>query len=361
MIFDMPVRVIEDRDAVLQSGGELRKLGKRALVVTGRSSAKRSGALRDLETVFLAEGISYEVFDGVEENPSVETVLSAADRYRDPLPDFVAGIGGGSPMDAAKAIAVMLLYPGKSGNFLYEKTDDSRTLPVVLIPTTCGTGSEVTKVSVLTVEKDRTKRSIAHRHYPVLALLDPKYLKSAPLSIIRSTAADAFAHLVESTVNSKATDFSRMVSDAGFRLFSRVRDKLLLRDGSLSDEDYQDLLNVSLLAGVSIAQAGTSIPHTLSYKLTYTLGTPHGKASAVFLPGYLREADPAETKRILELSGFNGTDALEAWLTLVLGPVDASPELLREAVEETLAAKEKLKNAPFSVDRTVLERIAGIG
>ena len=124
---------------------------------------------------------------------------------------FVIGAGGGSPMDAAKAIALMVQNRDTSEDILY-KPIKLKALPVVEVPTTCGTGSEVTPYAILTRDDIKTKQSISHKIYPVLACIDAKYLESAPAGLIINTAIDALGHLVESYFNTNATEYSRMAS-----------------------------------------------------------------------------------------------------------------------------------------------------
>jgi len=356
MKFFMPVSVYEEADCVMNHRSELRSLGTRALIVTGRSSSKKNGSLADLSEALRLENVKFTVWDRIDENPSVESILEAKNAVLAFAPDFVIGLGGGSPMDAAKAIAVSLCYPEEGADFFYRQVPGFKHLPVAAIPTTCGTGSEVTAVSVLTRNDKRTKGSMAHRFFPEIALIDPKYLKGAPAPVIRNTSMDALAHLAESYINTNSTAFSRVTAEEGLRVWKKIK-PVLTGDRQATDSDLTDLMNASLLAGISIAQAGTSLPHTLGYKLTYELGTPHGPASALFLAGYLREAEPADRDRVLNLAGFGSPEELQDFFGQVCGTVAVTPELLEETVNDTLANASKLKNAPFPVDREVLYRI----
>ena len=138
-------------------------------------------------------------------------------------------------MDAAKAIALMIYHKDKDADYLYQQ-GDSTALPIVEVPTTCGTGSEVTPISVLTIHAKRTKSSIPHRIFPQYALVDGKYLASAPKKILVNTSVDSLGHLIESYINLGASPFSRMISEYGmalwkdvkpatwFKLFSHLRD-----------------------------------------------------------------------------------------------------------------------------------------
>ena len=219
----MPTRVYSEENCVLAHAAELRAQGKKAMIVTGHRSAKATGALQDVVQA-LGE-TPYVIFDRIEENPSVETVMEARAAAIAEQVDFCIGIGGGSPMDAAKAIALMAANPDETAEVLYE----SRALPhlpVVCVPTTCGTGSEVTPYSILTRHTHQTKRSISHRIFPVLALMDAKYLQHLSRSGLVNTCVDALGHLFESYLNTNANELNILYARRGLRLWAQFRDRL---------------------------------------------------------------------------------------------------------------------------------------
>ena len=156
MNFYMPTKVYNEKDCVRRHSQELAALGSRALIVTGRHSSRMNGSLQDVEEALLREKIPYAVFDEIEENPSVDTVMRARTVGISEKADFVIGVGGGSPMDAAKAVALMIANPERDARLLYEAQKSSSqepvcpALPVAAVPTTAGTGSEVTPYAILT-------------------------------------------------------------------------------------------------------------------------------------------------------------------------------------------------------------------
>ncbi len=353
MKFYMPVTVYEENNCVWNHRKELAALGRKALILTGKSSAKACGALGDVEKALREEGVDWLLFEDVEENPSVETVMAARRLGLSAGVDFVIGIGGGSPLDAAKAVAVMLCYKDKGADFLYEEPEQTGSLPVAAIPSTCGTGSEVTAVSVLTRHEKRTKASIAHRVFPKLALIDVRYLLSAPHSLICNTAVDALGHLVESYLNTNATDYSRMLVREGLVIWSLSKDVLLGRR-KMEEADLHHLMMASTLGGMAIAHTGTAIPHALSYALTYELGIPHGKAVGYFLPGYIKGAKKEEKNALLALMGFSGTEELAAFYLKVCGKTEIDAGVLDRAVEETAKNIGKLALCPYPLDEACL-------
>ena len=211
MNFYMPTQVFQEKNAVKNNGAKIASFGKKALIVTGKSSSKKNHSLQDVIDVLNENATEYVIFDEVPQNPSVELIMKASEFGRNEGADFVIGIGGGSPMDSAKA----------TEEVLYQNLE-LRAIPVVEIPTTCGTGSEVTPYAILTRHDKNTKQSISHKIYPELACIDPEYLAAAPESVIKNTAVDALGHMVESYFNSKATDFSKCSVSMEFQYGQKI-------------------------------------------------------------------------------------------------------------------------------------------
>ena len=293
---------------------ELVVFGDTCLIVTGKRGSKINGSLDDVTKVLKDNKIIYYIFDEVEENPSLQTINKAYLQYKDKDIKFVIGIGGGSPMDAGKAVAVMLHYHFDDVYKLLEKDVIHKNLPFIAIPTTCGTGSEVTGASVITNDRRKTKQSIGYRVYPEIALIDSKYLYSLPEQVLINSSVDALGHLIESYISSKATDFSNMIALEGLRVWGLNKDNLL-NPKNLTKKDYDNLMLASVYGGMAIAHCGTTLPHGLSYTLTYNLGIPHGNAVGYFTYGYLKYADQKDVKTVLDLIGFKNLKELRDYLT----------------------------------------------
>ncbi len=359
--FYMPVRVYEENEAVSRHAAELAALGKKALIVTGRNSAFINGSFDDVTRALEGQGTAWSVFRDVEENPSTDTIMRARDLGLEEGADFVIGIGGGSPMDAAKAVALMIRHRDRDISYLYSPDGDSSALPVAEIPTTCGTGSEVTAVSVLTDPVKERKKSIPHEIFPKLALIDGKYLRFAGKSVIANTAFDALTHLIESYLNTKSDAYSRMCVDAGLATWA-LSQPVFRGEREPDDSDFVHMMRASAMAGMAIAHTATTIPHGLSYTMTVKLGVPHGKATAYFTAGYLAEADEADRNYLLERAGFRDIGDYRAVYRAACGEIDADGALLREvieaAVDELVSSPQKLALTPFKTDGDVLRRIA---
>ena len=350
----MPTKVYSEDNCVQNHSRELQALGTKAMIVTGRHSAVKTGALADVVAA-LGE-IPYVVFDRIEENPSIETVMEARQIAIDEGVDFFIGIGGGSPMDASKAIALMAKNPEETEAVLYTAKMLPH-FPVACIPTTCGTGSEVTPYAILTRHALQTKKSISHKIFPVLALLDAKYLKTMSRTGLVNTCVDALSHLLESYLNTNTNDLNRVYSRQGLVIWSIFRDRLL--QDELEDADYVHMLHASMVAGMAITHTGTSLPHGLSYPVTYHLGVPHGRAVGMFLGGFVEYyADQEEASEVVRLLGFENAKQLRGYLNQLLGVVEVSDELLQTAVEAILRDPGKLKNYPFPITKATMLAMA---
>lgn len=348
MDFYMPTKVHLEKGCVKKYTKELTALGTKALIVTGRSSSKKNGSLSDVTQALTSEGVLYIIFDEIEENPSVETVMKGAKLGIDEHVDFVIGIGGGSPMDASKGIALMIANPEENESLLYESRP-APCLPVVAIPTTAGTGSEVTPWAILTRHDERTKQSIAHRIFPTLALVDYSYMAFASRDIIVCTAIDALSHLIESYLNTKTTIFNRMATEYGLRLWGSVKN-CLLKGEALSESECQTLMLASTVAGIAIAHTGTSFPHGMSYYLTYEHGIPHGNAVGIFLPAFLDLfEDKEQVKRLLLLLDFKNEKAFTKYIDSLFEVVTLREADVDRYVEGMLSNKKKLANYPFTM------------
>lgn len=375
MLLYMPTKVYQEKKCVENHSRELAALGSSALIVTGKHSSRINGSLDDVKNALERERIPYTVFDEVEENPSVETVKKAVSLGLSAGADFVIGIGGGSPMDAAKAAALLIANPGRDTDFLYQKdrpeSSVNPAVPVAEVPTTAGTGSEVTPYAILTKNvlpeivlttapgadarhdfphlERKTKQSISHHIFPALALVDISYLQTASRNNCVNTAVDTLAHLIESHLNANTTDYSRFCSEMGLRTWAKVKDRLLRYE--IGEEERRLLMNACTLGGMAIAHTGTSLPHGLSYPVTCEMGLPHGKAVGIFLPGFLRGyGDREEAMRVLSLLEFGSEQSFSEYIRALLGEVSIPDELWERDVNELLENPRKLKNYPFQLD-----------
>ena len=343
MRFFVPTNIYIENDCVKNHADLLCAIGQRALIVTGHNSAAANGSLNDVTNTLIAGDIPYLIFSEVEENPSTDTVEKATQIAQKFNADFIIGIGGGSAIDAAKAVALLLVNPDINADEIHNAPNHPRNhAPVVAVPTTCGTGSEVTPVSIITNHKINLKKSIPHVIFPELALVDGKYLASAKKQLIVNTAVDALAHMVESILNVKSNLLNRMCPEYGLKLWGEIKYALLLecdngdKNGAAPNATpidailYEKLMLTSTIAGMSIAQTSTAVPHGMSYDLTLHAGIPHGPAVGYFLAAYLEVCAkfvPQDVEKILSLLGLKNAEEFREMLCKLIGTCTVTREM----------------------------------
>lgn len=316
----MPTRVIAGSGCIKANAGLLSKLGKRALIMTGKSSAKLNGSGRDVEEALASQGVAFSLFDQVDNNPGVETCRQAAKVARIYKADFIVGIGGGSPLDAAKAAAI-LARNDLSDAEVFGGSYPGGALPIVAVPTTAGTGSEVTQYAILTNDKIESKSSISwDGAFPALAFLDSAYTASLPRHVAVNTALDALSHAVEGYLAVKSDPWSRALAHEALRVFGRSLPRLA--DGASDDALRSELLLAANMAGAVIAQTATTIVHAMGYSLTYFKDIDHGRANGLLLGPYLEfiaEAKGESVREVLGALGFRELSGLARLIDSLLG------------------------------------------
>lgn len=351
----MPGKIFFGTACVEKHGAYMKKLGKKACIVTGKRSAKLNGSLQDMQSALIKNSMEYFVFDQISSNPSVELVREAAKFVREEKADFVVGIGGGSPLDAAKAIAI--LAGNELGDAeLFSGVYQNPVLPVVAVPTTAGTGSEVTQYSILTNKSAESKTSIASDAiFPKIAFLDARYTEKLPLPVTIHTAIDALSHAVEGYLAVKASEMSSLFAARSIQILGECL-PLLRREINL--ELREKLLYASLLAGIVIAHTGTTAVHSLGYSLTYFKNIDHGRANGLLLHEFLSfiaGQHPAKVNEVIRLLGCKDLDEFGILLNDLLGERDtiSSGEIVC-FTGKALAAK-NIKNTLIQPTRRDLE------
>ncbi len=323
----MPTRVIAGRDCIVNSSGIFKTLGKKALLVTGANSAKRNGSEKDVKEALDSAGISYVVFDRVMSNPTISCVYEGASIAKEEGADFIIAIGGGSPMDAGKAIALLAAQDIKEEN-LFSGEYENKVLPMAFVPTTAGTGSEVTQYSILTNDRAQTKTSIASDLlFPTVAFLDSKYMEDLPAATTINTAVDALSHAVEGMLSARASAVSDGLASESVHLIVGCVPEMLRAaksadHKSISPEKRELLLQASFMAGMVIAQTGTTAVHAMGYSLTYFKDIDHGRANGLLLGEYLslvEKEQPELAGRILKAMGLSSVGQFKELLNELLG------------------------------------------
>ena len=356
--FYMPVQVRMGRDIVEKSGALLAGMGRRAMLVTGRSSAVKCGAQADVTAALEKNGQTWVVFDQVMSNPTVDCVYAGAELAKREGVDFLIAIGGGSPMDAAKAIA-LLARQEIAAEDLFKGGFGGDVLPMVHIPTTAGTGSEVTQYAILTNDAAQTKTSLAGPMlFSRLALLDGKYMLGLGPRTTVNTAVDALSHAVEGMLSVKANPTTDLLAADAITRIVRNYDGLL--HDTLTAEQRDELLYASMLGGAVIAQTGTTAVHSMGYSLTYFWETDHGRANGLLLADYLRlllERGYEKTSQVLDLMGMDHPEALRAWLDSLLGQRETIAPAEVEKFSSIAIQAGNIANCPTALRREDLAEV----
>jgi len=301
----MPTKIVSG-EGVIGKDPAILALGERCFIVCGRNSAKACGALDDVASALESQGIAYEVYNKITENPLVSICHEGGKQAAEFGADFIIAIGGGSPLDASKAIAAYAANPELEPLDIYGDIKNM-PLPIIAIPTTAGTGSEVNYYSVLTIDGKNVKKTYKNLNsYPKYAILDPKYTETLSLNYTVSTALDAFCHCIEAYLSPKANEVSRMFAVSGAKKLYRVLGELYkLTDCECVIEAMKpyryDLLTAACAGGITINAAGTGFNHPLGYNLTLYNGIPHGRACGAFMEEYVAyNMKHPEGKRLIE-------------------------------------------------------------
>ncbi len=307
MIYDLN-QIVKGKNCIKENYNKLAVLGSKCLVVTGGKSAVLSGALDDMLFALERANIQHILYDKIAPNPMLDHCFEAGKIARDFGADFIVGIGGGSPLDAAKAIAVYASNEALSMYDIYSVSleNRNRALPLVLVGTTAGTGSEVGRVSVLTDPKTGRKKSISPDDcYSFLTFADSTYTHSMPFDVTVSTALDALSHALEGYMSVKCSEIPTKHAEIAIKqIFEGL--VYLYNEKTLPGEELRDTLYTgSLNAGITLSYCGTAFPHPLGYILTENYDIPHGKACSAFLDEFIDRAEihcPDKTRRILEIT-----------------------------------------------------------
>lgn len=357
--FAIPTKIYFEKNCIVNNSDILTSMGKKAIIVTGKHSAKASGALDDVLDVLKKADIGYEIFSEIENNPSVETVEKAGKLAIDSAADFVIGIGGGSPLDASKAVAVLGANPDMCALDLF-KNEFSRVLPIACIPTTAGTGSEATPYSVLLRNDIQTKVSFGNeKTYPSYAFVDAKYTYSLGKNSTISTAVDAFTHAFEGYLANRSSIISDCFALEALKAFGKTMHKL--KDFSLDEEDRENLMLVSLLGGVIISQTGVTIAHGMGYCYTYFKDIPHGKANGMIMKEYMTlnyDAVKDKMDNAMSALGCSSTDELADILHEILGDAPhLTPEEVEKYTQLTLIQKGSIANTPYPINEEEIRKL----
>jgi alcohol dehydrogenase class IV len=299
--------------------------GKKAMVVSGGSSMQKFGFLDKVKDYLKEAGIEVESISGVEPDPSVETVMKGAALMREFEPDWIVSIGGGSPIDAAKAMWIFYEYP----EFTFEQAIVPFGLPelrqkarFVAIPSTSGTATEVTAFSVITDYEKGIKYPLADFNItPDIAIVDPEIAATMPAKLVAHTGMDALTHAIEAYVAGLKSSFSDPLA---MKAIIMVRDNLM-KSYEGDKEAKAEMHIAQCLAGMAFSNALLGITHSMAHKVGAVFHIPHGCANAIFLPyviDFNKKACGARYAEIARTLGLKGNTEDEL--------IDSLTDMIRE-------------------------------
>lgn len=309
---------------IMFGSGLISKLGEvvneelhafRPLLITDQGIMK-SGIARKV----LGQLPKIRLFDEIEPNPKYTTVNRAGMMARQEKPDLVIGFGGGSSLDAAKAVALLATNEGNIEDYEGKEKYKVSPLPMVAVPTTCGTGSEVTWVSVVTHTRRRFKMSIkGPEMFPKVALIDPDLLSSLPPHLVASTGIDALTHAIEAYTVKQATlltdIFARHATELIFHYIQRA-----YKDIKTDQEARRGMMFASTIAGIAFGNSDVGSVHCLAESVGALYDIPHGVANSIFLPYVMEFNFPLSKTRyadLAEVSGINGENTTQRAQALI--------------------------------------------
>ncbi|MFH0796031.1 MAG: iron-containing alcohol dehydrogenase [Candidatus Omnitrophota bacterium] len=307
----LPSEVFFGSEAINNLKTKASAFGKKALLVTGKRFAEKSG-LRDRIASLLTEAkVDVVTFSEAREDPTTETVAAGAEVCSRENCGFVIGAGGGSALDTAKGIAILTTNPGGVGDYFGTDKVLCAPLPIIAIPTTAGSGSEVTRYAVIIDPKAKTKKTVSSAGIiPRLALIQPSLTLSLSGFLTASTGLDALSHAVEGALTKKITTLTLAIAKEAVQIITKI---LPLAVNTLNDMECREKMSLAaMMAGMVINQTGTIIGHGMGYPLTINYRVQHGAAGSLVLPAifdFLREKGYGE--RIEEVTGWD--EPASAW------------------------------------------------
>lgn len=303
--YNLPVNLCFGRGKADKIGEITAKYGKKALVVTGTGSTKKSGLLDRTLASLAGAGVEYAVFDKVTQNPLTTTVYDGAALAEENGCDMIVGVGGGSIMDAAKAVAFCCVNGGDISDYIFGRKQGQGALPIILMPTTCGTGSEGNQIAVLTNPDTKDKKALyTMQIMPSASVVDPDVMTTMPKSVLSSVGFDAFTHALEAYTSKKANPLTDAQALLAIRLITTNLPKLMLDYGD--SEAWEAVSLAATLGGMVIGAAGVSAAHGMEHPASGLRNIVHGRGLAALTPPIVERLAPALPEKFAEVSKLLG-------------------------------------------------------
>lgn len=297
--FLVPKTVISGKDAIEEAAQQMSDLGKKALIVTDKIMVK-IGNVSKLTDVLNKSNVEYEIFDGVNSEPTDIIIGEGVEAYKNSRCDFLIAVGGGSPIDAAKAIGVMVQSSGNISDYM-GKIINTSIPPLVAIPTTAGTGSEATQFTIISDTKNNVKMLLKGPSLiPILAIVDPEFTMTSPQGVTSATGIDALTHAVEAYTSRLSQPLSDTFALSAIkRIFGNLR--TAYSDGNNFEARNQMSLG-ALEAGIAFNNSSVTIIHGMSRPIGALFHVPHGISNAMLIVECLKFAIDGAADRFCEIA-----------------------------------------------------------
>jgi alcohol dehydrogenase class IV len=303
--YEIPTIIEFGNGAIKTLAEQVKALGGSKVLLVGDPGVVQAGVVDRLTAPLNAAGIPYTIFSDIEADPDISSVEKGIELAKSEGCDLVVGVGGGSSLDTAKAIGIMLTNPGDIRDYVGINKVSVQAAPVIAVPTTAGTGSEVTIWSVLSDKKAKTKLSVGSPYNcPTLALCDPELTVTLPPHITATTGMDALTHALESYVNKATQPISEGMSVQAMKMIARS-----LRIAVVQGENLQarhDMLLASLIAAMAFNSTRLGLSHALALPLGAHFKIPHGTVNAMLLPEVMQYNIMGNVGKFAEIASIFG-------------------------------------------------------
>lgn len=323
--FSIPQDICVGRGSLKKLPDFAKKLGgKHAFIISG-PHLNKMGVVGACKKNLENEGIPVDAFKETEGNPSVETVNKAAAKMKACGADFIVALGGGSPMDVAKAVGVLVKYGGSITEYEGADKVPGKIVPLIAVPTTAGTGSEVTAFSVITDHSRDYKLTVfSYELIPAYAILDADLIATAPASVAAACGIDAMVHALEAYISKASSPFSDAMAEKALELIgSSIRQYVADRRNK---EAAENMLVGSLFAGIAFSWARLGDVHAMSHPVSAHFDVAHGVANAILLPIIVEYNAPEDQGKYLKIYNYISDSRMESG--------HFKPEMLAELLKD---------------------------
>ena len=332
----LPVNIEFGSGKVAKAGELTKPYGKKALIVTGHSSAKKSGLYDKVKDSLKAEGIDAVLFDKVAQNPLTTTAAEGAAFAKDNGCDVVVAIGGGSIMDCAKAIAFLAVNDGDVSDYIFGKKASDTALPIILIPTTCGTGSEGNGIAVLTNPDNGDKKSLrCNAIVAKVSIVDPECMMTMPKYVLASVGFDALCHNMEAYTSKIAQPFTDALSLYAVDLIAH--NLVDVYKGTGSKDSWEKITLASTIGGMVINTTGVTLAHGMEHPASGLKDIVHGKGLAALTPTIIEasyQGAPEKFAKLAKLFGGEKAEDLAGKVRELLEDIELTCTLSDLGIEE---------------------------